>query len=167
MSVISIFRRIKDKEFIYKITIELLYTFLSLLDYFYVDLKELELLAKVSTEQSRTKIDKSLKILLIKELIALLGNLVVNDVDSPIFVEKNLHLILIDEVISFRSYPKLVKICIGTMTNLTNNSEIRENLSKVAVFIKMVYIVLEDYKDNAAIINYLLKLLLNVVRNGK
>lgn len=148
------------------LTQELLFTFLALIDYFYVNLKETELINKANKIMDSTKIEQKIQLLLIKELLALLGNLIANEVDVSVFYKKNLHLIILDIIISFINYPKLIKICIGALINLTNNDEIRENLANIAVFIKSLYLILETYKDNSAIISYLLKLMVNVMKNG-
>ena len=160
-STISILRRIKDKEFMTKMTEELLLTFFALVDHLYVELKEWKL------NKENKEGENNIKVLIMKEIIALLGNLVVNEKDSNIFIEKSLHLILIDNIISFIDYPKLIKICVGTLINLSNNEEVRDSLSKVAAFIKAIFLILENYKENSAIIEYLMKLLVNVMKNGK
>jgi hypothetical protein len=142
-------------------TEELLLTYFALVDHLYVELKE----SKVNKENKDG--ENNIKVLLMKEIIALLGNLVVNETNSNIFIEKSFHLILIDNIISFIDYPKLIKICIGTLINLSNDENIKDSLSKVAAFIKAVFLILENYKENSAIIEYLMKLLVNVMKNGK
>ena len=82
------------------------------------------------------------------------------------FLEKNFHIVMLDIKLSFHFYPKLVKNTIGALINLTTSDEIRENLSKVAAFIQSIYLILDKYQSNQAIIDYELKLIMNVLKNG-
>lgn len=157
--VISVLRRVKDNQFMSKITEELLYSFLALIDFLYVDLKE-----KSSNDVSLTE-ETNIQLILMKEVIALIGNLIVNEGNTQLFIDKSIHLILIDNIITFINFPKLVKICIGTLINLSVESFVKESLSKVPAFIKALFLVMDTYKENSAITDYLLKLLLNAVKN--
>ena len=80
-------------------------------------------------------------------------------------LDKNLHLVLIDVKLSFIMFPKLVKNTIGALINLTNSQEVRDNLCKIAAFVQSIYLVLDQYKDNQFIIDYELKLIVNVLKN--
>lgn len=193
-ALISIFRRISDNEFIAKLSKELLYTFVALLDYYYVSVKEKSmsnqreiLLNFKDSEKDKSKestdltlnnknniitINKEAKstlldLTILKEITALLGNLMTIEENIKIFFEKSLHLVLIDNIISFINYPKIVKICIGVLVNLTAKEEIRDSLGNVAAFIQSLRLIFEKYKDNMAIMDYLLKLLLNSIKNRK
>lgn len=73
---------------------------------------------------------------------------------------------MLDIKLSFHFYPKLVKNTIGALINLTTSDEIRENLAKVAAFIQSIYLILDKYQSNQAIIDYELKLIMNVLKNG-
>lgn len=53
------------------------------------------------------------------------------------------------------------------MINLTTNDEIRESVSKLAAFTESIYLILDKYQNNQAIIDYELKLIINVMKNGK
>ena len=162
-NIISTLRRIKDEEYINKIAKELLYTFFALFDYFYLTVKkEIE---KYNKEDEINNLSNKFEFIILKELVAVLGNIVKDEVHSKPFIEKNLHLVLIDLKLSFNSFPKLIKNTIGAMINLTTSNEIRESLSKVAAFIQSIYVVLDKYKDNQAIIDYELKLIINVMKN--
>lgn len=163
-NVISCLRRIRDEEYMDKIAEELLFTFFALFDYFYLTVKK-----EVDNKNTNNKSGLSsngFEILILKELVAILGNIVKDEYHCKPFVEKNLHLVLIDVKLSFSDYPKLIKNTIGALINLTTSNEIRESVSRVAAFIQSIYIILDKYKDNQAIIDYELKLIMNVVKNG-
>lgn len=165
-TTLSTLRRIRDIQYVEKIATDLLYTFFALFDFFYLSAKEI---IKNQGEGSdlESNADFKSQILILKELTAILGNIVKYKEHSKPFLDKSLHLVLIDLNITFIRYPKLIKNTIGALINLTTDDEIREQISKVAAFIRSVYIILEHYKDNYAIIDYLLKLIINVISNGK
>ena len=155
-NIISTLRRIKDEEYMDKIAEEFLFTFFALFDYFYLAAKKITHIQDNSCK---------FEFLILKELVAILGNIVKDEIHSKPFIEKNLHLVLIDLKLSFYSIPKLLKNTIGSLINLTTSNEIRENVSKVAAFIQSIYIVLDKYQENQAIIDYELKLIINVMKN--
>lgn len=160
-NILSTLRRIKDQEYVDKITEELLFTFFALFDYFYLTTKK-------EIEQDPEKINtlsNKFDFIILKELVAILGNIVKDEFHSKPFIDKNLHLVLIDLKLSFSAFPKLIKNTIGALINLTTSNEIRENISKVAAFIQSIYIILDRYKDNQAIVDYELKLIINVIKN--
>lgn len=174
-SLISILRRISDKEFLNQISKEFLYTFLALLDFYYVNVKE-RIPNKFSLESDnkkeyyveyKNKEEEELDLTILKEITALLGNLMIIEENVRIFYEKNLQLILVDNIISFINYPKIVKICVGTLINLTSREIIRDSLGNVAAYIQSLKFVMETYKTNSAITDYLLKLLVNSIKNSK
>lgn len=163
-NVISTLRRIKDEEYMDKIAEELLYTFFALFDYFYLSVKKEMETSKDGTTQG---LSNNFEILIIKELIAILGNIVKDEFHSKPFIEKNLHLVLIDLKLSLFEFPKLIKNTIGALINLTTSNEIRESISRVAAFIQSIYKILDKYNDNQAMVDYELKLIINVMKNGK
>lgn len=169
-NIISCLRRFKDEEFMQKIAEELLFTFFALFDYYYLTLKnKLESdtqnqLSKI--EENKTKNLSNLDMTNLKEIIALLGNIIKNEIHQKPFMQKNLHLVLIDVIISFIEYPKIIKNTLGTMINLTSNSEIRNEISKISAFVKSFFLVAEKYNESALIVDYQLKLLLNMLKNG-
>lgn len=162
-----------------KIAEELLFTFFALFDYYYLSLKnQLENINSTFKNSSQNpQIIKSLKdefnsknkieLLNIKEIIGLFGNIVKNEVHQKPFVDKNIHLVFIDVLLSFIDYPKIVKNTIGTMINLTTNGHIRNDISKVAAFVNSIYLILEKYNDTPLVLDYELKLLINILKNGK
>ena len=175
-NVLSTLRRIRDDEYLEKITEELLYTFFALFDYFYIKTKtifeeNLEKVEKAEEHKGSSHIPKEhilvdrLEFIILKELVAILGNIVKDVRHSKPFIDKNLHLVLIDITLSFTTFPKLIKNTIGALINLTNNEGIRDEFSRSAPFIKSIYLILDKYKENPAIIDYELKLLVNVSRN--
>ena len=169
LNVISTLRRIKDNEYLDKIAEDLLYTFFALFDYFYLTAKEIISLEKEKNGEIQEKIklnQNMFELIILKELVAILGNIVKNESHSKPFIEKNLHLVLVDLKLTFYYYPKLIKNTIGALINLTTSNEIRENMSKVAAFIQSIYIILDHYKENQALIDYELKLIINVMKNG-
>ncbi len=103
--------------------------------------------------------------LILKELVAMLGNIVKSEINSKPFIENNLHLVLIDLKLSFYSWSKLLKNTIDALINLRTSNQIRENISKVAAFIQSIYLVLNKYQENQAIIGYKLKLIINIMKN--
>jgi len=164
-NIVSILRRIKDEEFEMLMTQELLYTYFALFDYFYLSTKQ-------SYQDSNQK-DVKFDLLILKELVAILGNIVKEGIDifnlemhKKPFLDKNFHIVMLDIKLSFYFFPKLVKNTIGALINLTTSDEIRENLSKVAAFIQSIYLILDKYQSNQAIIDYELKLIMNVLKNG-
>src|SRR5690348_2204246 len=94
-NVISTLRRIKDEEYMDKIAEELLYTFFALFDYFYLSVKK-EMETNTRNRESVTTKSVNFEILIIKELIAILDNIVKDEFHCKPFIEKNLHLVLID-----------------------------------------------------------------------
>jgi hypothetical protein len=175
-NVLSTLRRIRDEEYLEKITEELLYTFFALFDYFYIKTKtsfeeklEKTEIAEKHEESSESRkeffLDDRFEFIILKELVAILGNIVKDVRHSKPFIDKNLHLVLIDITLSFTAFPKLIKNTIGALINLTNNEEIRDEISRAAPFIKSIYVILDKYKENSAIIDYELKLLVNVSKN--
>lgn len=96
----------------------------------------------------------------------MLGNIIKNEIHQKPFLEKNLHLVLIDVIVSFIEYPKIIKNSLGAMINLTANTEIRNELEKVSAFIKAFNLVTEKYNESSLIVDYLIKLLINVLKNG-
>lgn len=161
---VATLRRIKDEEFYNKMSQELLYTFFALFDYYYITVKkEIDMLKEKKFDLS--VLSTQTQFVVLKEIVAILGNIVKNDVHSKPFIDKNLHLVLIDVKLTFIIFPKLVKNTIGALINLTNNQEIRDNLCKIAAFIQSIYLVLDQYKDNQYIIDYELKLIVNVLKN--
>jgi hypothetical protein len=160
-NTLSCLRRIKDDEYMDIITEELLYTYFALFDYFYLTIKkELE----AQTRENFNRANK-FEYIILKELVAILGNIVKDEIHSKPFIDKNLHLVLIDLKLCFHSFPKIIKNTIGALINLTNSDQVRENICKVAAFIQSIYIILDKYKENQAIVDYELKLLMNVVKN--
>ena len=154
----------------------MLYTFFALFDYFYIKTKKifeenLEKLEKAEEHKGSSYIPKEhilvdrLEFIILKELVAILGNIVKDVRHSKPFIDKNLHLVLMDITLSFTTFPKLIKNTIGALINLTNNEGIRDEFSRSAPFIKSIYLILDKYKENPAIIDYELKLLVNVSRN--
>lgn len=192
-SIISIFRRTNDNDYSNKISKDLLFTFLTLLDYYYVSLKELDKNELLDENKKLEGVDfdedidyeseiknkvkhsdrhyinnkEKIKLAIYKELMALLANLMTIEINLEIFYEHNFHLILIDTVSSFIGFPKIVKIALGALVNSTNNLNVLESLSKVPKFLDVIELVLEEYKESSLIIDYLLKLLINVFRNSK
>jgi hypothetical protein len=166
-NVLSTLRRIKDEEFVQKITEELLFTYFALFDYFYLTVKKEIEGEKKRSGESFFKLENMnrFEFIILKELVAILGNIVKEEIHSKPFIDKNLHLVLIDLKLTFIEYPKIIKNTIGALINLTTSNEIRENISKVAAFVQSIYIVLDKYKDNQAIIDYELKLIINVMKN--
>lgn len=67
-NVVSILRRIKDDEFEVMMTTEFLYTFFALFDYFYLSSKQ--------NYKESSKTDVQFDLLILKELVAILGNIV-------------------------------------------------------------------------------------------
>ena len=67
-NVVSILRRIKDEEFEMLMTQELLFTYFALFDYFYLSTKQ--------SYQESTQKDVKFDLLILKELVAILGNIV-------------------------------------------------------------------------------------------
>jgi hypothetical protein len=161
-SVISTLRRIKDEEYMDLIAEELLFTFFALFDYFYLTVKKV---VENEKESNLASLSNRFEFIILKELVAILGNIVKDELHSTPFIEKNLHLVLIDLKLSFTSFPKLIKNTIGALINLTCSNEIRESISKVAAFIQSIYIVLDKYKENQALVDYELKLIINVMKN--
>lgn len=161
---VATLRRIKDEEFYNTMSKELLYTFFALFDYYYITVKkEIDMLKEKKNDLS--VLSNQTQFVVLKEIIAILGNIVKNDIHLKPFINKNLHLILIDVKLTFIIFPKLVKNTTGALINLTNNQEIRDNLCKIAAFIQSIYLVLDQYKDNQFIIDYELKLIVNVLKN--
>jgi hypothetical protein len=158
-----------------KIIEELLFTFFALFDYFYLTLKnKLESNTQssnntltINTNLSNVKNLSNLEMTNLKEIIALLGNIIKNEIHQKPFMEKNLHIVLIDVIISFIDYPKIIKNTIGTLINLTSNEEIRNEISKISAFVKSFYLISEKYNESSMIVDYQLKLLLNILKNGK
>ena len=163
-NVISCLRRFKDEEYMNKIAEELLFTFFALFDYFYLNLKK-----KMESDSNSNSIGvlNSFELMTIKELIGLLGNIAKSEIHQKPFIEKNMHLVFIDMILSFIDYPKIIKNTLGAMINLTSNNQIRDEISKVAAFVKCIYLVLQKYKDAHLVIDYMLKLLINILKNGK
>jgi hypothetical protein len=172
-ALISILRRITDSEYIEKVSKEFLFTFLALLDFYYVSVKEtlkIELNNIKSTKlvkNDNNLYSLNLDLIILKEITALLGNLMIISENVRIVFDKSLHLVLVDNIISFIKYPKIVKICVGTLINLNTHENVRNSLGSVAAFIQCICLVLETYKNNSSIIDYLLKLILNSVKNSK
>ena len=67
-NVVSILRRIKDEEFEVLVATEFLYTFFALFDYFYLSSKQ--------CYKDCSKKDVKFDLLILKELVAILGNIV-------------------------------------------------------------------------------------------
>jgi hypothetical protein len=163
-NVISSLRRIRDEEYLEKITEELLYTYFALFDYFYLKTKK----SLEDCENSSEKFSistNSFDFIILKELVAILGNIVKDEIHTKPFLEKNLHVVLIDLILSFTTFPKLIKNTIGALINLTNNEEIREEFSRAAAFLNSIYLILDKYKENPSIVDYELKLIINIVKN--
>jgi hypothetical protein len=154
-NVVSCLRRLRDQSYLDQIAEEFLFTFFALFDYFYLSVKNM-----IEKDNSN-----KFEVLILKELVAILGNIVKDEIHSKPFIEKNLHLVLIDLKLSQCHFPKLLKNTIGALINLTTSNEIRENMAKVAAFIQSIYIVLDKYQENQAIIDYELKLIINVMKN--
>lgn len=192
LGVILILRRIKNKSFLNQLTQELLYTLIALIEFYYVSIKESQiklktdetdislkisnldingnskLLKNINAPSNNTLPNKEMnkELILIKEVLALLGNMVAIQIDCKIFYQKNLHIIATDIVSTFIEYPKLVKTCLGVFINLINDKTIRDNISKVGAFNKLIYSTLDYYKNNYYIIDYLLKMISNLIYNG-
>jgi len=166
-----------------KIAEDLLFTFFALFDYFYLSLKnKLESQSNDNNDKSKNEnnyplkannkkdqifeISFSFELTILKEIIGLFGNIVKNEIHQKPFMEKNMHIVFIDVILSFIDYPKIIKNSIGAMINLTTNNDIRNEICKVAAFIKSIYLVLEKYSSNHMIIDYQLKLLINIRKNG-
>jgi len=158
-----------------KITEDLLFTFFALFDYFYLLLKN-NLDNKSNNNKKNSLINKnedctdisfSFELTILKEIIGLFGNIVKDEIHQKPFIEKNMHIVLIDVILSFIDYPKIIKNSIGTMINLTTNNDIRNEISKVAAFVKSIYLVLDKYSETPLVIDYQLKLLINIFKNGK
>jgi len=153
-----------------KITQDLLYTFFALFDYFYLSLKsklENNNKIQINKQEKNHEISFSFELTILKEIIGLFGNIVKDEIHQKPFIEKNMHIVLIDVILSFIEYPKIIKNSIGTMINLTANNDIRNEICKVAAFVKSIHFVLEKYKDTPLVIDYELKLLINILKNGK
>jgi hypothetical protein len=163
-NIVSTLRRIKDEEYFEKITEELLFTFFALFDYFYLNTKK-DLEIEISKNSNLESLSNRFDFIILKELVAILGNIVKDEKHAKPIIEKNLHLVLIDLKLSFNSFPKLIKNTIGALINLTTNNDIREDVARVAAFIQSIYIILDKYKDNQAIIDYELKLIINVMKS--
>ena len=160
-----------------KIAEELLFTFFALFDFYYLTLKN-KLESENKNNQNNqnnqkeilSKIHKknlsNLELTNLKEIIALLGNIIKNEIHQKPFIQKNLHLVLIDVIISFIDYPKIIKNTIGTLINLTSNNEIRNEISKISAFVKSFFLISETYNESSMIVDYQLKLLLNMLKNG-
>ena len=113
-----------------------------------------------------SKLSNQTQFIVLKELVAILGNIVVkNEIHLKPFVEKNYHIILVDLTLTFIMFPKLIKNTIGTLVNLTNDQTIRDNLCRVAAFIQSIYLIFDEYKNNRHIIDYKLRLLINVLKS--
>jgi hypothetical protein len=155
-----------------KIVEELLFTFFALFDYFYLTLKN-KIESNLNIQEINTYTNTNIKNLSnlemtnLKEIIALLGNIIKNEIHQKPFIEKNLHIVLIDVIISFIDYPKIIKNTIGNLINLTSNEEIRNEISKISAFVKSFYLISEKYNESSMIVDYQLKLLLNIIKNGK
>lgn len=174
-NIISCLRRFKDEDYMNKITEDLLFTFFALFDYFYLLLKN-NLDNKSNNNKKNSLINKnedctdisfSFELTILKEIIGLFGNIVKDEIHQKPFIEKNMHIVLIDVILSFIDYPKIIKNSIGTMINLTTNNDIRNEISKVAAFVKSIYLVLDKYSETPLVIDYQLKLLINIFKNGK
>ena len=163
-NVISSLRRIRDEEYLEKVTEELLYTYFALFDYFYLKTKKSLEDCENSCEESSISTN-SFDFIILKELVAILGNIVKDEFHTKPFIDKNLHVVLIDLILSFTSFPKLIKNTIGALINLTNNEDIREEFSRAAAFINSIYLILDKYKENPSIVDYELKLIINIVKN--
>jgi len=159
-----------------KITEDLLFTFFALFDYFYLSLKnKLESKSinnpnadkqKLIKKDENSEISYSFELTILKEIIGLFGNIVKNEIHQKPFIEKNMHIVLIDVMLSFIEYPKIIKNSIGAMINLTTNSDIRDEICKVAAFVKSIHLVLDKYNSTQMIVDYQLKLLINILKKG-
>lgn len=161
--IISTLRRIKNDKFYEKMSQELLFTFFTLFDYYYLDSKKE--FNKIKIENKNINLLTQPKFTILKELIAILGNIIKNEEHAKPFLDKNYHVALIDIILTFINFPKLIKNTIGALVNLTNISEIRESFGKVAAFINAVYLIFDEYKENKFIIDYLLKLICNLLKS--
>ena len=161
--VISTLRRIKDEKFYEKMCLELLYTFFTLFDYYYLDSKKEFNIIK--TENKNINLLPQSKLAILKELVAILGNIIKNEEHASPFLDKNYHVVLVDLILTFIKFPKLIKNTIGALVNLTNIPEIRESFGKVAAFINAVYLIFDEYKENKFIIDYVLRLICNLLKN--
>ena len=161
---VATLRRIKDEDFYNKMSQELLYTFFALFDYYYIAVKK-EINELKDKKENISILSTQTQFVVLKEIVAILGNIVKNEIHSKPFIDKNLHLVLIDVKLSFIMFPKLVKNTIGALINLTNSQEVRDNLCKIAAFVQSIYLVLDQYKDNQFIIDYELKLIVNILKN--
>ena len=130
---------------------ELLFTYFALFDYYYINVKK-DIEIYKSQEISLNILSNQTKFIVLKELVAILGNISKNEIHSKPFIEKNFHLILVDLTLTFIQFPKLIKNTIGALINLTNLEEIRDKLCKVAAFIESIYSLLDHYKNNKYII---------------
>ena len=163
--IVSTLRRIRDDDFYEQMSQELLYTFFALFDYYYIAAKK-EVEEYKEKKISLSNLSNQTQFIVLKELIAILGNIVVkNEAHLKPFVEKNYHIILVDLTLTFIMFPKLIKNTIGTLVNLTNDQTIRDNLCRVAAFIQSIYLIFDEYKNNKHIIDYELRLLMNVLKN--
>ena len=70
-NVVSILRRIKDEDNLGKIAEDFLYTFFALFDYFYLNAKQYYKENTIKTQEQELQFE----LLIIKELIAILGNI--------------------------------------------------------------------------------------------
>ena len=163
-NTVSTLRRIKNNVFYNKMSQELLFTYFALFDYYYINVKK-EIEIYKSQEISLNILSNQTKFIVLKELVAILGNISKNEIHSKPFIEKNFHLILVDLILTFIQFPKLIKNTIGALINLTNLEEIREKLCKVAAFIESINSLLDHYKNNKFIVEYELKLILNILKN--
>ena len=163
-NTVSTLRRIKNNAFYNKMSQELLFTYFALFDYYYINVKK-DIEIYKSQEISLNILSNQTKFIVLKELVAILGNISKNEIHSKPFIEKNFHLILVDLTLTFIQFPKLIKNTIGALINLTNLEEIRDKLCKVAAFIESIYSLLDHYKNNKYIIEYSLKLILNILKN--
>ena len=166
---IATLRFIKDDDFYNTMSQELLYTFFALFDFYYITVKkEINALQSEKTNdniQQLAKLSSETHFVVLKEIIAILGNIIKNEIHSKPFIDKNLHLVLIDVKLTFLIFPKLIKNTTGALINLTNNNEICDNLCKIAAFIQSIYMVLHQYQDNQFIVDYELKLIINLMKN--
>ena len=166
---IATLRFIKDDDFYNTMSQELLYTFFALFDFYYITVKkEINTLQSEKTNdniQQLAKLSSETHFVVLKEIIAILGNIIKNEIHSKTIIDKNLHLVLIDVKLTFLIFPKLIKNTTGALINLTNNKEICDNLCKIAAFIQSIYMVLHQYQDNQFIVDYELKLIINLMKN--
>lgn len=149
--ILSIIRKTKENSYKIKLAEEFILTFLSMIDYYYIEFKE-----------GKHKDKEVVTLVLVKNLIGIIGNFIILQKDFMCVIEKNFHFIIMDYLISFIYKPRLVKTCVGTLVNLSTNEDICVSLNKDPLFKRMIINTMDVYKENPFLIDYILRLLINI-----